>query len=185
METACIRLAGVSGTVFSVTTTSSCHLIGARRGRPFPDPLVKVYDIRQLKTLSNIPFSTGPSFLNTIPRRSASTVVITSQEGLVNIVDSFQPDATEVFQVRLLGSGICVLLRVSSKVNASYLNCAAVSPTGTYMAFGDADGTIHMMSSSAPNDEEELQPLNGFEGQRIEWADITFPIPEVDWDAKT
>jgi PAB-dependent poly(A)-specific ribonuclease subunit 2 len=53
------------------------------------------------------------------------------------------------------------------------------------MAFGDADGTIHMMSSSAPNDEEELQPLNGFEGQRIEWADITFPIPEVDWDAKT
>jgi PAB-dependent poly(A)-specific ribonuclease subunit 2 len=61
--------------------------------------MVKIYDMRQLKPLSNIPFPTGPSFLNTIPRRSASTVMVTSREGLVNIVDAFEPDATEVYQV--------------------------------------------------------------------------------------
>jgi hypothetical protein len=53
------------------------------------------------------------------------------------------------------------------------------------MAFGDADGIIHMMTSSPPADGEDPAALNGFEGQRIEWADVTLALPEVDWDPKT
>lgn len=60
-----------------------------------------------------------------------------------------------------------------------------MSTTGTYLAFGDQDGTTHLMSISPPAEGEEPLPLNGFEGQAIEWANELLPLPEMDWDEKT
>jgi PAB-dependent poly(A)-specific ribonuclease subunit 2 len=60
---------------------------------------------------------------------------------------------------------------------------AAVSPTGGYLAFGDADGLIHLLSDA--KEDEEPPPLNGFEGQPIQWADKAPPLPEIEWDNKT
>lgn len=72
---------------------------GVRQGRPFPEPFVKVYDLRSLKPLSPTSFSAGPGFINIMPRRSSS-VVVTSNTGLVNIVDTSKPsDAGEFYQV--------------------------------------------------------------------------------------
>lgn len=63
----------------------------------------------------------------------------------------------------------------------SYITSSAVSPTGTYIACGDAGGVVHLISA-AENDE---LPFNGFEGQPIEWADTPEPPPEIDWDDTT
>jgi PAB-dependent poly(A)-specific ribonuclease subunit 2 len=72
-----------------------------RQGRPFPDPLVKVYDTRNMRPLPPVPFSAGPGFIDLLPRRT-STIVITSVLGLVNVVDVSNVSNTEFYQVRAL-----------------------------------------------------------------------------------
>jgi len=57
-----------------------------------------------------------------------------------------------------------------------------MSPTGAYMAFGDADGLIHLMTAV---DDESSLPFNGFDGQPIEWADTPEPLPDIEWTDKT
>ena len=46
------------------------------------------------------------------------------------------------------------------------------------MAFGDADGVIHMMSQAEP---ETDVPFNGFDGHPVEWADTPASLPNVEW----
>ena len=58
----------------------------------------------------------------------------------------------------------------------------AVSPTGAYIGFGDADGVVHLMSATEEGTE---LPLNGFEGQAVEYASIPEPLPEIAWTDKT
>lgn len=60
----------------------------------------------------------------------------------------------------------------------SYITSMSISPTGTFMAFGDADGTIHMMSQA---EEGSNMPFNGFDGQPITWIDAPERIPETEW----
>jgi len=75
----------------------SC-LTTSRQSRPFPDPLVKVYDVRNMKALQPIPFSAGPAFIHTNPMLSSSLAII-SNEGLINVVDVSDPAANEFYQV--------------------------------------------------------------------------------------
>ncbi|EJD06087.1 uncharacterized protein FOMMEDRAFT_78690 [Fomitiporia mediterranea MF3/22] len=139
---------------------------GVRQGRPFPEPLVKVYDLRSFKALPPSSFSAGPGFINTLPRRSSS-VVVTSTRGLVNIVDTSNPgDGGEFYQLDV----------------SSYVSSVAVSATGVYLAFGDADGGIQLMTAG---DEEGTVPFNGFEGQPVEWPDVPEPVPSIDWNDST
>ncbi|EPQ58579.1 hypothetical protein GLOTRDRAFT_35919 [Gloeophyllum trabeum ATCC 11539] len=139
---------------------------GQRQGRPFPDPLVKIYDLRTLRALPPIPFSDGPAYINVHPKRPSS-IVITSNQGLINIVDISNPNkANEFYQLDA----------------PSFITCAAVSPTGSYMAFGDGDGVIHLMSAGEHDGEI---PFNGFEGQPVEWADTPEPLPDIVWTDST
>lgn len=46
------------------------------------------------------------------------------------------------------------------------------------MAFGDADGIVHILSQiEADNDV----PFNGFDGHAVEWSDTPAPLADVDW----
>ncbi|GJE87918.1 PAB-dependent poly(A)-specific ribonuclease subunit PAN2 [Phanerochaete sordida] len=155
---------GIQGLVATGTFFYTIGL-GLRQGRPFPDPLVKVYDTRNMKPLPPVPFSAGPGFIDLLPKRSA-TIVITSSRGLVNIVDVSNVTNTEFYQLD----------------TQTYVTSTAVSPTGTYMAFGDADGAISLLTAA---DEDAILPLNGFEGQPIEWADPPDPLPDIDWNDST
>ena len=136
-------------------------LTSGRQGRPYPDPLVKVYDLRNLKALPPIPFSAGPSFITRLSNRP-STLAITSNQGLIQIVDTTNPNANEFYQLDA----------------PSFISSVAVSPTAAYMAFGDSDGAIHLLSAA---DEEAMLPFNGFEGKPIDWADSPEPLPEITW----
>ena len=74
----------------------------SRHLRPFPDPLVKVYDLRTMRPLPPIPFSAVPAFIHVLPKRSSSLAII-SNHGLINIVDASNPSASsEFYQVRQL-----------------------------------------------------------------------------------
>ncbi|KAF8163190.1 ubiquitin carboxyl-terminal hydrolase-domain-containing protein [Crassisporium funariophilum] len=135
------------------------------QSRPFPDPLVKVYDLRTMRPLPPVPFSAGPAFIRTFPKRPSSLVVVSNQ-GLVNIVDVSNPSASsEFYQLDL---------------TSSYITSASISPSAAYMAFGDAEGTIHLMSQA-----EDSVPFNGFEGQPVPWADTPAPLPDIEWTQST
>ncbi|KAH8117576.1 ubiquitin carboxyl-terminal hydrolase-domain-containing protein [Phellopilus nigrolimitatus] len=139
---------------------------GERQSRPFPEPLVKVYDLRSFKALPPVSFSAGPGFINALPRRSSS-VVVTSNRGLVNIVDTSNPgDGGEFYQLDV----------------PSYVSSVAVSATGVYLAFGDGEGNVQLMTAA---DEEGSLPFNGFEGQPVEWPDVSEPLPDITWTDST
>lgn len=136
--------------------------LGERQSRPYPDPLVKVYDLRTMGPLPPIPFSSGPAFIHVLPKRP-STVAAVSNQGLINIVDVLNPAAaSEFYQLD----------------TTSYITSCSVSATAAYMAFGDADGIIHLLSQA---EDVVGVPFNGFDGQPVEWADAPALLPEIDW----
>ncbi|KAF5324935.1 hypothetical protein D9611_004584 [Ephemerocybe angulata] len=143
--------------------------MGERQSRPYPDPLVKVYDLRTMRALPPIPFSSGPAFIHVLPKRTSS-IVVASMQGLVNIVDASDPAAAERipdgFQLDV----------------TTYVTSLAVSPTGAYIAAGDAEGVVHILSQST--DESPL-PFNGFDGQPIPWVGPAEPLPEIGWTPST
>lgn len=157
-----------------------------RQSRPHPDPLVKLFDLRMLRPLAPMPFPTGPAFINVHPKKP-SLLTITSAQGLVNIVDITKPsDGGEFHQVR---PHLCQFITPKCDLDvplqidvASYLSAVAISPDGSYMAFGDADGIIHTLTSTI---DDERVPFNGFEGKPIEWADAPEPLPDISWDDRT
>lgn len=139
--------------------------MGERQSRPFPDPLVKVYDLRTMRPLPPIAFSSGPAFIQVLPKR-VSSIVVVSNQGLVNVVDvSNFSSPSEFHQLDI----------------SSHLTSFSVSPTGTYMAFGDAEGVIHLISQA----EDSVTPFSGFEGQPIPWVDTPAPLPNIEWEAST
>lgn len=137
-----------------------------RQSRPYPDSLVKVYDLRTMRALPPIPFSSGPAFIQVIPKRTCS-VAVASMQGLINVVDASDPAAAGEFHQLDL---------------TTYLTSLAVSPTGAYIAAGDAEGVIHLLSQ-APDDQ--ALPFNGFEGQPIPWVSPADPLPEIEWTNST
>lgn len=78
----------------------SLSLTSSRRGHEFPDPLVKVYDLRNMRPLPPIPFSDGPAFINLLPKYTSS-LVVTSTQGLVNVVDVSNTNSSEFYHVGL------------------------------------------------------------------------------------
>ncbi|KAF8969950.1 ubiquitin carboxyl-terminal hydrolase-domain-containing protein [Flammula alnicola] len=135
-----------------------------KHSRPFPDPLVKVYDLRTMRPLPPIPFSAGPAFIHAIPKKTSSLVVISNQ-GLINVVDASNPSASnEFYQLDI----------------PTYITSTSISPTAAYVAFGDAEGTVHLLSQADNN-----IPFNGFEGQPVPWADTAAPSPDIEWTKST
>ncbi|PVG02168.1 hypothetical protein CPB86DRAFT_811668 [Serendipita vermifera] len=135
-----------------------------RNGRAIADPLVKIFDTRNLSSLSSFTFTAGPSLLEVHPQKS-TTLVITSDAGLVNVVDVLKPDQSEFYQLS----------------TQSYISSSSISPTGDYLSFGDAEGLIHVLSAS----EEDHLPFNGYEGQPVEWADTPEPLADIEWTDET
>ncbi|KAI0329853.1 hypothetical protein GY45DRAFT_1324455 [Cubamyces sp. BRFM 1775] len=158
------HISGIQGIETSSTLLYTIGL-GVRQGRPYPDPLVKIYDLRNLKALPPIPFSAGPAFITRFPNR-ATTLAITSSQGLVQIVDTANPTTNEFCQLD----------------SPSYISSVAISPTAGYMAFGDSDGAIHLLSAA---EEDAMLPFNGFDGKPIEWPDTPEPLPEIEWTDTT
>lgn len=71
-----------------------------RQSRPIPDPLVKVYDMRTMHALPPMPFSSNPTFIHVLPKRSSSIAVV-SDQGLVHVMDASNISAaSEFYQVR-------------------------------------------------------------------------------------
>lgn len=101
-ETLYLRLEWAKGFTRSQRTQCFALTLMFRQSRPYPDPLVKVYDLRTMRALPPIPFPSGPAFIHVLPKRTSS-LVVTSLQGLVNVVDASDPGAPgEFHQVSVL-----------------------------------------------------------------------------------
>lgn len=65
---------------------------------------------------------------------------------------------------------------------ASYINSVAISPSEAYMAFGDSDGAVHLLSAA---EEDAMLPFNGFDGKPIDWPDTAESLPDIEWTDST
>lgn len=142
------------------------------QGHPVADPLVRLYDVRMLRALPPVSFPAGPAFALLHPTDSTK-LVISSQQGMLQIADLSASSQASFLQL---------------DVN-TYVTSMALSPLGDYLAFGDADGQLHLWTmhdtTPDPSGHLALPPLNGYEGVKPEWPDSTEPPPQIPWDDKT
>ncbi|GAA5954496.1 hypothetical protein JCM21900_005967 [Sporobolomyces salmonicolor] len=131
-----------------------------RQGLPLPDPYLKLHDTRYLRPLSPIPFPTPPAFVRFHPRLSGN-VVVASADGRVQLLDLKDVGKSSVFQVE----------------TPSMLTSMAISPTGEGLAFGDAEGFVHLWSARP---EEGDAKFCRFEGE-VELPDTVEPPERINW----
>ncbi|WRT65143.1 uncharacterized protein IL334_002085 [Kwoniella shivajii] len=151
------------------------------QGHPMPDPLVKIYDVRTLRPLPPISFPAGPAFALLHPTDS-SKMVISSQQGMLQSVDMS------------MGTGSTGSTFQQLDVN-SYVTTMALSPKGDYLAFGDADGHLHLWTTHETgenslldldeNGQIVLPTFNGYQGVKPEWPDTIDPPPSIVWEDTT
>ena len=104
-----------------------------------------------------------------------SSLVVTSAQGHVNVVDVSNTNTCGFYPPSTLHPHFPPIdLQLDT---TSYTTSTAVSSNGTYLAFGDAVGTIHLLTAA---DESSKPFFNGFQGQPAEWADVPEPPPEID-----
>lgn len=104
-------------------------------------------------------------------------LLISSQQGVLQVVD-MASTSTNTFQ--------------QLDIN-SYITSMTLSPGGDYLAFGDADGQLHLWtahdtSENAPSHEDGslvLPPFNGYEGVKPEWPDPVASPPPILWGETT
>ena len=124
-----------------------------RSGHLQVDTLVKVFDVRNTcRALHHIPFGPGPSMLRFEPRFS-SMVLVGGQSGIFSLMDV------------TLGSSSHASYQVDTE--GDLLTCAAFSPTGEAIAFGDGGGFIHLWAGTDmpymhtyPREPVPASPLN-------------------------
>ena len=122
-----------------------------------------MYDIRKLRPLAPITFASTPAFARLHPT-DTSKLVIASQEGSFQVVDMQTPAAQWQYQ------------QLDVK---SYITSMAISPQADYIAFGDAEGQVHIWSDGTGG------PFNGYDGVKPDWPDTAEPLPNIAWDDRT
>ncbi|KAJ3043872.1 poly(A)-specific ribonuclease [Rhizophlyctis rosea] len=127
-----------------------------RKGAMVVDPMVKLFDIRTMKSLPPLPFPVGPSLLKFHPKLSG-TILAASQSGQFQICDvANQSSNVSFFQADISG----------------FLSAVDFSSSGEILALGDSAGTISLWI------EQDEPKVNSY-SRATEQADPLAPAPAV------
>lgn len=120
------------------------------------DPLVNVFDLKNLISLPPIPFPAGAAYVRMHPRMSTTSIVV-SQLGQMHIVDLMNVNTSNVRQANVL----------------SYLTMLEIAPSGEALALADSECNVHLWGSPSrirfaelsnpvdfANPEEEPEPMD-------------------------
>lgn len=94
------------------------------------DPLVNVFDLKNMVSLPPLPFPAGAAFVRMHPRMSTTSIVI-SQHGQMHVVDLMNVNTSNVRQANVL----------------SYLSKLEIAPSGEAIALADGDNNLHIWGS--------------------------------------
>lgn len=95
-----------------------------------PDPFVNVFDLKNMGSMSPIPFPAGAAYVRMHPRMSTTSIVM-SQIGQMHVVDLMNPNTSNVRQANSL----------------SYFSMIEIASSGEAIALADGDCFIHLWGS--------------------------------------
>lgn len=125
------------------------------------DPLVNVFDLKNMISLPPIPFPAGAAYVRMHPRMSTTSIVV-SQLGQMHIVDLMNVNTSNVRQANVL----------------SYLSMIEISPSGEAIALADAECNVHLWGSPSKVRFAELS-------NPVEFPDPDDDQTQLDWSVDT
>lgn len=131
------------------TVLAACTL--RRLGASSPDPLISVFDLRQMRPIAPVLFPAGAAFVALHPRIHNLCYALSSG-GILQIMDLYDPTSFRIFQMNLpQGFGTSPTSRVVS---------FDVSSTGDHLVMTDSANNVHLWLTdfSAPFNSH-AQPL--------------------------
>jgi PAB-dependent poly(A)-specific ribonuclease subunit 2 len=94
------------------------------------DPLVNAFDLKNMVSLSPIPFPPGAAYVRMHPRMS-STCIIVSQQGQIHVVDLMNVNTSTVRHANVM----------------TYLSMIEIAPSGEAIGLADGECNIHLWGS--------------------------------------
>lgn len=135
----------------------TCGITPRQQGYSMFDPYVNVFDLKNMVSMSPVPFPAGGAHVRMHPRMSTTSIVV-SQSGQMHVVDLMNPNTTNVRQA-----------------NTLFLTMVDIAPSGEAIALADGDCNIHLWGSPSKIHFAELPTI-------VETADQEAPVPHLDWD---
>ncbi|KAH8884604.1 hypothetical protein GQ53DRAFT_697301 [Thozetella sp. PMI_491] len=123
------------------------------------DPYVNVFDLKNMISMSPIPFPPLAAYVRMHPRMLTTSIVV-SQQGQMHVVDLMNPNTSNVRYANIL----------------TFLNMVEIAGSGEALAMVDSECNIHLWGSPSKIHFADF-------AQPIELADPVQPPPEMDWDA--
>jgi PAB-dependent poly(A)-specific ribonuclease subunit 2 len=122
------------------------------------DPLVNVFDLKNMQSLPPIPFPAGAAYVRMHPKMSTTTIII-SQLGQMHIVDLMNVNTSNVRQANIL----------------TYLSMFEIASSGEAYALADAECNVHLWGSPSRIRFADLS-------NPTEFADPGEDHPPTGWD---
>ncbi|KAI0164180.1 PAB-dependent poly(A)-specific ribonuclease subunit PAN2 [Xylariaceae sp. FL1272] len=136
----------------------TCGYSLRQHGHYMPDPFVNVYDLKNMSSLSPIPFPAGAAYVRMHPRMSTTSIVM-SQSGQMHVVDLMNPNASNVRQVHSIS-----------------VSTIEIAPSGEAVALADHECTIQLWGSPHKLRFTEF-------ARPIETGDTPSHVPRIDFDS--
>ncbi|RDL37203.1 PAB-dependent poly(A)-specific ribonuclease subunit PAN2 [Venustampulla echinocandica] len=125
------------------------------------DPLVNVFDLKNMISMSPIPFPAGAAYVRMHPRMSTTSIVV-SQLGQMHIVDLMNVNTSNVRQANVL----------------TYLSMVEIAPSGEAIALVDGESNLHLWGSPSRTRFAELS-------NPVEFAEPEETVQPLDWSVDT
>ncbi|RDW85660.1 PAB-dependent poly(A)-specific ribonuclease subunit PAN2 [Coleophoma crateriformis] len=139
----------------------TCGFSIRQLGNYMLDPLVNVFDLKNMKPLPPIPFPAGAAYVRLHPRMSTTCIVV-GQTGQMHIVDLMNVNTSNVKQANCL----------------TYLTYLEIAPSGEAIALVDAECNIHLWGSPSRIRFAEFS-------NPVDFPDPIDEVPTLDWSPDT
>lgn len=139
----------------------TCGFSVRQLGNYMLDPLVNVFDLKNMKPLPPIPFPAGAAYVRLHPRMSTTCIVV-GQTGQMHIVDLMNVNTSNVKQANCL----------------TYLTHLEIAPSGEAIALADAECNIHLWGSPSRIRFAELS-------NPVDFPDPIDEAASLDWSPET
>ncbi|KAG9237025.1 PAB-dependent poly(A)-specific ribonuclease subunit PAN2 [Amylocarpus encephaloides] len=126
------------------------------------DPLVNVFDLKNMKPMSPIPFPAGAAYVRMHPRMSTTCIVV-SQHGQIHLVDLMNVNTSNIRQANVV---------------SGYLSMVEIAPSGEAIVMADSEFNIHLWGSPSRVRFAELS-------NPVEFADPEETPQPLDWNVDT
>ncbi|OTB10381.1 hypothetical protein K445DRAFT_322985 [Daldinia sp. EC12] len=135
-------------------------------GNYMPDPFVNVFDLKNMVSMSPIPFPAGAAYVRMHPRMSTTSIVM-SQIGQMHVVDLMNPNTSNVRQAN----------------NIAYFLMIEIASSGEAIALADNECYIHLWGSPSKIHFAEfpspIETADSGTGPRIEFDSPETPLSAV------